>query len=113
EIERLAPSYAGITADVLKVAAGRTGVLMPLEPSQLDELGTSLTIASRRHGIDVGAARAALDAAAAGTDAERMAAQLESKAEQSDRVGNANGVEPAGDDEADADEAAPAGPARP
>src|SRR5690606_2418648 len=79
EIEQLAPSYAGITADVLKVAAGRNGVLMPLVPAQLDELGTTLTIASRRHGIDVGSARAALEAAAAGTDAERMAAHFEAK----------------------------------
>jgi NADH-quinone oxidoreductase subunit G len=89
EIEAVAPSYAGITHDILKVAAGRTGVLMPLDPDQLDELGTSVTIASQRHGIDVGAAAAAIAAAAAGTDAERMEAQLASKAEQAERVGDA------------------------
>jgi NADH-quinone oxidoreductase subunit G len=88
EIEAAAPSYAGITHDILKVAAGRTGVLMPLDPAQLTELGTSVTIASQRHGIDVGAASAAIAAAAAGSDAERMEAQLEAKAEQSGRVGD-------------------------
>ena len=36
EIERLAPSYAGITAELLAWAARRaTGVLMPLDPDQL------------------------------------------------------------------------------
>jgi NADH-quinone oxidoreductase subunit G len=97
EIERVAPSYAGITAEVLKVAAGRTGVLMPLDPSQLDELGTTLTLASRRHGVDVGSARAALAAAAAGSDAERMASQMEAKAEQSGHVEAANGDDASGD----------------
>jgi NADH-quinone oxidoreductase subunit G len=88
EIERLAPSYAGITAEVLKVAAGRNGVLMPLDPDQLDELGSSVTIASQRHGVDAGSAAAATAAAAAETGEERMEAELEAKAEQSARVGD-------------------------
>jgi NADH-quinone oxidoreductase subunit G len=106
EIERIAPSYTGITAEVLKVAAGRNGVLMPLDEAQLDELGSTVTIASQRHGIDAGSAAAATAAAAADTDEERMEAQLEAKAQQSERV--------ADDDAAPgADSGKAAGPTRP
>jgi NADH-quinone oxidoreductase subunit G len=88
EIEQVAPSYAGITAEVLKLGAVRGGVLMPLDPAQLDDLGSAVTIASQRHGIDAGAAAAAIAGAAAVTDAERMEAQLDAKAEQAERVGD-------------------------
>jgi NADH-quinone oxidoreductase subunit G len=87
EIEQVAPSYAGITTDVLKMAVARDGVLMPLDPAQLDQLGTLVTLASQRHGIDAGAAAAAGAAAVAASDAERMAAELEAKSEQAERVG--------------------------
>ena len=96
EIERIAPSFAGITAEVLKVAAGRTGVLMPLDPHQIATLGTFVTIASQRHGIDIGASSAALAAAAASSDEDRMASILEAKAEQSDRVGDGTAAVGAG-----------------
>ena len=86
EIERLAPSYAGITFEVLAVAATRDGVLMPLDPAQLDRFGANVTIASQRHGVDAGAAAAAGAAESADTDEERQEAQAEAKAEQSDRV---------------------------
>jgi NADH-quinone oxidoreductase subunit G len=86
EIERLAPSYAGITLDVLKLAATRDGVLMPLDPAQLDGFGSNVTIASQRHGVDAGAAAAAGAAEAAGTDAERQEAEAEAGAEQAARV---------------------------
>ena len=65
EIEQVAPSYAGITLDVLAIGAAREGVLMPLDPAQLGLVGASVTIASQRHGIDPGAAAAATHAAAA------------------------------------------------
>ncbi|MEJ7844279.1 MAG: NADH-quinone oxidoreductase subunit NuoG [Acidimicrobiales bacterium] len=84
EIERVAPSYAGITAELLASPAGRDGVLMPLTPELAAALdGSRVTIASRRSDMDPEAAQAALRAAAASTDEERQREQLAAKAEQS------------------------------
>jgi NADH-quinone oxidoreductase subunit G len=107
EIERVAPSYAGITADVLAWGAQRDGVLMPLDPDHQPELeGMRVTIASQRHGVDAGAAVAAGVAAAADTTEEREEAQLEAKAEQSERVADDDAARGAADTR-------PTGPPRP
>jgi NADH-quinone oxidoreductase subunit G len=91
EIERLAPSYAGLTADLVARAADRDGVLMPLDENQLADLeGARVTIASQRHGIDAGSAAAATAAAAAASDDERDASMAEAGTEQSERVGDAD-----------------------
>ena len=87
EIERVAPSYGGITAGVLAWGATRDGVLMPLDPDHQPELeGIRVTIASQRHGIDAEAAAAAGAASIAESDADRQAAELEAKAEQSEQT---------------------------
>jgi NADH-quinone oxidoreductase subunit G len=91
EIERIAPSYAGLTTELVDWAGSREGLLMPLDPEQLAALdGARVTIASQRHGIDAAAAAAAAAAHAAETDAERLAAEMEAKQEQAARVGDAD-----------------------
>jgi len=80
----VAPSYAGITTDLLASPAGRDGVLMPLTSELAAAFdGSRVTIASRRSDMDPEAAQAALRAAAADTDEERQHEQLAAKAEQS------------------------------
>jgi NADH-quinone oxidoreductase subunit G len=94
EIERVAPSYAGLTVDLVAWAGARDGLLMPLDPRQLDHLdGHHVTIASQRHGVDAGAAAAAGAALAAETDEERQAAQTEAKEQQSEMVADADAAE--------------------
>jgi len=69
EIERVAPSYAGITAELLASPAAGDGVLMPLTPELAAALdGARVTISSRRSDMDPEAAQAAPRAAAASTD---------------------------------------------
>ena len=107
EIERVAPSYGGITAEVLAWGATRDGVLMPLDPDHQPELeGIRVTIASQRHGVDAEAAAAAGAAAVAETDEARQEAQLEAKAEQSEHAGDEDAARGAVDTR-------PAGPTRP
>ncbi|MGH9136936.1 MAG: NADH-quinone oxidoreductase subunit NuoG, partial [Acidimicrobiales bacterium] len=90
EVAELAPSYEGITRDVVRYAAARDGVLMPLTDELLAVIeGARVTIASRRHGVDVGAGEHAVAAAAATTHEEREAAHFAAKGEQSDAVGAA------------------------
>ena len=94
EIERVAPSYAGLTVDLVAWAGARDGLLMPLDPRQLDHLdGHHVTIASQRHGVDAGAAAAAGAALAADTDEERQAAQTEAKEQQSEMVADVDAAE--------------------
>ncbi|MBA2281258.1 MAG: NADH-quinone oxidoreductase subunit NuoG [Acidimicrobiia bacterium] len=88
EIERLAPSYAGLTVDIVRRAADRDGALMPIDEAQLAELdGARVTIASQRHRVDAGSATAANRAAAAESQEERQADELAAEAEQSDDEG--------------------------
>jgi len=106
EIAEVAPSYAGITDEVLAWCSTRDGVLMPLDPDQASRLGVRVTIASQRHGIDAGAAAAAGAALAAETEEQRQEAELEAKAEQAERTGAEEAARGAIDER-------PAGPARP
>ena len=106
EVEQLAPSYARITAELLRSPVGRDGILMPVTDEQLRAAdGNAVTIASQRHRVDAEAAEHAISAAAAVSEEDRQAAETAAGEEQA-------GTEE-GDDTAGVQVARERGPARP
>jgi NADH-quinone oxidoreductase subunit G len=108
EIERLAPSHAGLTPDLLRSVGGRDGIVVPLAEPHLD--------APHDHadsGVDPEAGEAAVAAEAADTAEEEQAAEAEATeaqaAAESDADGEAAGEATAEDIPAPAD--APTRPA--
>ena len=99
EIAALAPSHAGLTADLLATDAGRDGLLVPLAAAP-DESAAS---AEPDAGVDEEAGEAAVAAAAADTSEEQQAAEAEATEAQADAEAQAHAAEPE----------VPRGPSRP
>ena len=100
EIEALAPSHAGITADLLRSTEGRDGVVAPL---RVEGDGGS---GQPGHALDEEAAEHAVAAAAADEEPEQQAEEAAAAAAQAD-------AETAPHDSAEAEEAAPPASAAP
>jgi NADH-quinone oxidoreductase subunit G len=78
EVERLAPSFVGITPELVRWGASRDGVVMPLTDEELAELeGARVTIAGRRPAAATAESEAAEEAEAEAAEEGEAAGESE------------------------------------